>query len=185
MKMISYIIPLVITLAGLWIPINALNNKTNLGRTFFTDEQRIKVRFYNYVSFSLIMSFAIAYFAFVIKVNSRGDFGTSEITSAIVLGVSYFIIFILITPPLIKWVDNFFIKTHIKYKVVLPNEIGAVYIIRMHDKDTCICSKDPNAEASQNSEYTLISMQEILGKSLLEEKIAKPPRTFYSKFFDL
>jgi hypothetical protein len=62
------------------------------------------------------------------------------------------------------------IKSHIKYKVSISEKKGdSVYIIRMHDKDTCVCSKNPNAEFTSNKQYILISMQEIMGKQLLEE----------------
>jgi hypothetical protein len=170
--MLSYIIPLLITVGGVLIPINVLNSKTILGRTFFTDEQRIKVRYYNNVAFSLIISFAIAYFSLAL-------------TSALVLGITSFIISLMLISPLIRWIDNFFIKNHIKYKVVLNEESGPVYILRMHDQDTCICSKNPNAELSEQGEYILIKMEDLMGKNLVEEKVTKPSRSAWSKFFDL
>jgi hypothetical protein len=187
MKMLSYIIPLLITVSGVLIPINVLNSKTILGRTFFTDEQRIKVRYYNNIAFSLIISFAIAYFSLALKVNTGGnsEIEKQELTSALVLGITSFIISLMLISPLIRWIDNFFIKNHIKYKVVLNEESGPVYILRMHDQDTCICSKNPNAELSEQGEYILIKMEDLMGKKLVEEKITKPPRSAWSKFFDL
>lgn len=186
MQLISYI-PLVLTVIGTIIPLNALNSKNNLGRTFFTDEQRVKVRFFNIVILSIIIGFGITYFFLAIKINARENFQikTTEMTSALGWGITFFLISLLLTSPLIKWIDNFIIKTHFKYKVVPSEEIGEVYIIRMYDKDTCICSKNPNAEFSQHNDYILIAMQEIMGKNLLQEKVTKPSRTVLSKFFDL
>jgi hypothetical protein len=186
MNFLSYVIPLIITISGALIPVNALNSKSNLGKTFFTDEQKIKVRYFNTVILSFIMAFAFSYFYLVINSNTSGhlQIGTSEITSAIVWGIWVFLIFLMVTSPLLKWIDNFFIKNHLKYKVIL-SEDKAFYIIRMHDKDTCICSKNPNAEFVYQGEYMLISMQEILGKRLVEEKVPKPPRSTWSKIFNL
>jgi hypothetical protein len=186
MEMLSYIIPLLITVGGVLIPINALNSKNNLGRTFFTDEQRLKLRYFNNVSFSLIMSFAIAYYSLVLKVHTEGNFQieTQELTSALVLGITSFIILLMLIPTLIRRIENFFFKNHIKYKVVLTEEDGPVYILRMHDQDTCICSKNPNADFSEPGEYILISKQDLMGKILTEEKIPKPPRSAWSKLID-
>lgn len=60
-----------------------------------------------------------------------------------------------------------------------------VYILRMYDKDTCVCSKDYNAEFSQQAEYILVSMEQLKGQNLIEERVPKPKRSFWSKFFDL
>jgi hypothetical protein len=187
LQFISYLIPLVTTIFGLLIPINALNLKTNLGRTFLTDEQRIKVRYFNTIVFSLIMAFGIEYFLMVLKINIKhlNQIGSTEIASALVWGTFLFLIFLIITSPLFKWIDNFFIKTHIKFKLIPTDEIGQIYILRMHDKDTCICSKDPNAEYSSNDTYILIPMEKIMGKHLIQEKITKPQRSVWSKLFDL
>ncbi|WP_423800752.1 hypothetical protein [Neobacillus sp. SAB-20_R2A] len=187
MNFISIIIPLLITVAGVIIPLNALNSKTNLGRTFFTDEQRIKVHYFNTALFSIIMAVAVSYFILVFQVLTIPGFQieTKEITSALGLGVTFFLIFLMITSPIFRWIDNFIIKYHIKYKVTPSEEDGSVYILRMHDKDTCICSKNPNAEYSDQGEYMLISMEEILGKKLLEEKIQKPTRSVFAKLFDI
>ncbi|MGG4409249.1 hypothetical protein ABER75_10965 [Niallia taxi] len=187
MKFLSYIIPLALTVFGALIPINALNSKTIFGKTFLTDEQKIKVKYFNTILLAFIIATAVAYFTFAIKVNATNEFQVTskDISSSLVWGIAIFIIFLMITSPVVKWIDNFFIKDHIKYKVTQIEQIGDVYIIRMHDKDTCICSKDPNAEFLQDSEYILIAMQEIYEKRILEGKIPKPPKSFWSKLLDL
>jgi hypothetical protein len=193
MQLISSLVPLVIAIVGVLIPINALNLKSNLGRTFFTDEQRIKVKFFNTFLFSLIMALGTSYFSLAIRLNSKQDFEitASVITSLLFLAGIVFLVLLLITSPLINWVNNFFIKNHFKYKVSIPDDnIGEVYILRMHDNDTCICSKDPNAEFPKyNSElqpdpYILIPMELVLKKNLILEQIPKPNRSVWSKLFD-
>ncbi|MBY0097316.1 hypothetical protein [Mesobacillus maritimus] len=187
MKALTVIIPLFITLAGVFIPINALNLKSKLGRTFFIDEQKIKVRYFNTFLFSFIMAVLVAYFYlfFILNRFNNIQIESTEIGAALGLGTVVFFIFLLITSPLFTWINNFFIKDQILYKVVPSIEIGPVYILRMHDKDTCICSENPNAEFSQHAEYVLVSMEEILGKTLIEVYIPKPPRSFLSRLFDL
>lgn len=186
MKLVSFLIPLIITLAGTIIPINALNSKSTLSRTFFTDEQKLKVKYYNTFMFSLIIAFAVAYSAIMLRVNTKVDYQIEmiDITFSLEIATWTFVTLLLITSPVMKWIDNFFIKTHIKYKVIPSEEIGEVYILRMHDKDTCICSKDPNTESFEEGKYVLISTQDILGKNLVEEILSKPSRSFLSKLFD-
>lgn len=187
MKLISFLIPLIISIAGVIIPINALNSKSTLSRTFFTDEQKLKVKYYNTFMFSTIIAFAVAYSAIALRVYTKVDYQieTIDITSSLAIAFWIFVTLLLITSPVIRWIDNFLIKTQIKYKVLLSEEIGEVYILRMHDKDTCICSKDPNAESSRDCNFFLVSTQELLGKKLSEEKLPKPSRSFASKLFDL
>lgn len=187
MKFISLIIPLLITIVGTLIPLNALNSKSNLGRTFFTDEQRIKVRYYNTVLLATIIGFGFIYIylAFNAKIKTENLFETSDIAFSLVWGATIFIFILVMTSPAVNWINNFLIKHHYKYKVKLPEKNIYVYIIRMHDKDTCICSINPNIEYNNKGTYTLIPMQEIMGNTLRQVKIQKPKRTNWSKFLDL
>ncbi|ALC92075.1 hypothetical protein AM500_21480 [Bacillus sp. FJAT-18017] len=187
MNFFTLFIPLLITILGTLIPINALNEKSSLGRTFFTDEQRLKVRYFNTVLLATIISFGFIYFYLAIKVNERNEFRleTSEIAFSSIWGIILFLILILITSPIMNWINNFKIKYHFKYKVSLPEEDLQIYIIRMHDKDTCVCSKNPNIEYNNKGVYILIPMQNIMGKNLKQIRIKKPKRTFWSKFFNL
>lgn len=186
MQLLKFAIPIFTSIFGLLIPVHALNSKTILGKTFFTDEQRIKVKYYNNFLFSLIMAFAIEYFYLLIKINMRDNhqIGSQDLQSALVWGTLLFIFFLMMTPTLLTWINNFCIKRHIKYKIVLEG-IGPVFIIRMHDKDTCICSKDANAIFSQEGTFILVPMEEIMKNELIPKKITKPNRSFWCKLFDL
>ena len=112
MKLVSILIPLIISIVSVIIPINALNTKSRIGRTFFTDEQKLKVKYYNTFLLSIIIAFSVAYSMIALKVYGQENYQIeiNDLTSAFVWGVGVFVTLLFITSPIMRWIDNFFIK---------------------------------------------------------------------------
>lgn len=185
-------VPVIILILASVINLVVLSSKTEVGRAFFTDEQKAKVYYFNLVIFSFIISIMfLSLFISYQDLNHNGEATTNPeiLTQGISISLLIFIILLFILGRVAKWFQNYRIKYHYKYKVDIP-DIGTVYIIRMLNKDVCICSEDPNFEYRESKDKRrkkntfLIPFDEILKQPLIKEKITKVKQTNFEKFFE-
>ncbi|RBP85973.1 hypothetical protein DFO70_1365 [Cytobacillus firmus] len=186
MQYINYGIATFSTIFAIIISLNALSIKSGVARIFFTDEQKLKVKYFNMLVFSTIISFGVFFFslAMIVRTSSNQELTNSAMVTALFNTIGIFILLLFSLSIIIKWVENFAIKHHIKFKTTLNNK--EIYILKMLDKETCICSSNPNTlYDDSDDEYLLVPIQDIMGKHLIKEMILKPHRSNWSKFFDL
>ncbi|RLJ89916.1 hypothetical protein [Planococcus citreus] len=193
MQLFVGFVPVIILVLASIINLIVLNSKNEVGRAFLTDEQKTKVYYFNLVMFSFVIS--IAFFSFFIsyqdtKLNGEAISKPEILAQGISLALFIFIIFLFMSGRVAKWFQNYRVKYHYKYKVDIPN-IGTVYIIRMLNKEVCICSEDPNFEfrgskdkRKRKKKTFLIPFSEILRQPLIKEKITKVKQTNFEKFFE-
>lgn len=182
----SLLLSIIITITGFLIPFNVLSNRSALARTFFTDEQKLKVKYFNTILFSLFLALGIPYFYIAFKLKFSIDFilNSKSVGEAVGMGIFIFVFFIMTTTKIFKSIDIFFIKYHYKFKFEFASE--TYYIIGMLDKETSICSTDKNyAFSSALQELTLIPLEDIKRGKLIEEKITKPNRKISQKLMEL
>lgn len=184
---VSGIIALLVTVFGLTINLNSLNSKTDIGEVLLTDEQKLKVYYYRKFMLSLILAFeAFCIFTFVALLLDAGqtELTSKIIGSALATAFGVFLLCLASLDKLAQLYQNFFIKDHYKFRVTLSG-IGDVFIIRMLNAETCICSKDPNAGFKENSKRIyLIPIQDIMREPLLKTKHPKLPKTLKQKILN-
>ncbi|MED1471783.1 hypothetical protein [Bacillus salipaludis] len=184
---ITAIISTLTVVIGLIISGRALISKTELEKLFFTNEQKIKMYYYKLVGLSGLISILVGdlyilwNITFGTKTGEKANWGF-----AIALTFVIFICCLISLGNLERVVQNFFIKSHIKFKVNLEN-IGDVYVLRMLKEDICICSKDPNADYNKNdleSGYILVKLDDLINKSFIKEKHEKSNMSIWEKLLD-
>lgn len=170
-----------------FIGINVLNEKSEIGQVFLTDEQKTKVYFYNLFMLSLILGTLSALIYLMIHLDMSNDksvFNSEELSLAVALAIGVFLFCIISLGRLAKLVNNFFVKYHYKFKVNLPG-IGDAYILRMLNTEVCICSKNPSSEFKVSSKkYYLVSVNSIMERPLSKIKLRKPKQSVFQKLFN-
>lgn len=162
---------------------NVLNSKSDLEQTFLLQEQKIKMYYYNLFYLSGILAFiGVAFYTICREIIERHyKLEILDWKNAISLGALIFICCLFSLGSIIRLIQNFLISHHFKYKVNLV-DIGEVYILKMMNQETCICSKDPNAYfRSDNQEFILINLDNIKQQPLTRWEIKKPKQSFLKK----
>lgn len=176
-------------LFGLIFSLTVLNAKPIISQAFFTDEQKLKVYLFNLVMFSFILSLMGAAIFLALKdleTNGQTGLNTQVFGEGLGIAIITFIISIFIVDRLSSLVQNFRIKHHHKFRVNIPS-VGTVYIIGMLDKETCICSKDPNLSfkgIESTKESYLIPKADIMMHPLVITKHIKPEKRFLNKLIE-
>ncbi len=81
-------------------------------------------------------------------------------------------------------ITNLLIKNKIMLKVSIEN-LGEVYIIKMFDPATCICSKDAHVDLNDSSHpIYLVRMEDLIKLPITKEIVVIPPKKFYQKLFN-
>ncbi|MDQ0427695.1 NhaP-type Na+/H+ and K+/H+ antiporter [Planomicrobium stackebrandtii] len=108
------------------------------------------------------------------------------VVAVFILSLLIALVSFLLVGKIIKVVQNFRIKSHYKFQIVLPEvDSDNLYIIRMYNKDICICSKDPNSEINEESEKTyLIPLEDIMKKELTKTTWPLPEMNLLQKIFN-
>ncbi|KAB2329431.1 hypothetical protein [Bacillus mesophilum] len=176
-QIFSIIVPVIFTISGALMGVNTLNAKTSIGRSLMTDEQRIKVKYYNYIQISILLATTAT---FIMASHTLPN----DISTFIGVFLINLALFLLAVPVIIMWIVNFCFKSHYKYKFH-HDDLGDLYIIRMLDQETCICSTDANLMYTEDpNEYYLIPLEKVKDKKLIQEKITKPNRKFWQNLMD-
>lgn len=177
-------ITLLITIVGIGFAGFSLLSKTAFEEIFMTTEQKIKQRLFALLAAVLYFTVLVPFlyvawgtgvndleFAAVNWERTTGIAVYSMIISAFIFGIG------------VKRVGNFITKEKIIYKVDIP-DLGEVYLIKMLDREICICSKDAHLNLNDPSEETfLVKMDDLMKLPLLKESIPVPTRNVYQKLF--
>lgn len=163
----------------------AMASKSFFEQTFLTEEQKIKLRNLNLLFLSILLGSFASYIGFVWQFSVKGQsFNQIHWEPLGVWWVFWFLCSLVFLYPLLRLIDSFFIKFHYKYKIELET-IGPVYIVKMLNPETCICSKDPNVKFSEeNEEFYLVKMEALTQQKLLKEKIQKPKRSVWKRIIE-
>lgn len=184
---ISGILAILTLIFSALISLNVLHEKSDIGQTLFTDEQKMKVYYYRLfvLSFLLFIEVFVIYIIIsLISGNKEAITDPNTLTTALAISFSFFILSLLSLGRIIKWYQNFFIKKHSKFRITLPDGVE-VYIIRMLNSDICICSKDHDAGFKEDTKRTyLVPVENILEKPLRKISFPKPKQTWIQKIFD-
>lgn len=178
------LISIITVLIGLFISGKALLSKTGLEQVFFTHEQKIKTYLLKLIGVSLLTAFLVGDLYVLWNLTFRNNIETTNWNYAFGLSIIVFIFSIIFYRSIDKIIKTFFKKHHFKFKVNLE-KIGEVYIVRMMNKEICICSKDPNAEILKNEDFILVKLEDLIQTPFIKEKIATPKISIWEKIFDL
>ncbi|WP_298468974.1 hypothetical protein [uncultured Psychrobacillus sp.] len=164
----------------------ALLSKSELEQVFLTHEQKIKMHYYKLFGLSGLIAFLVSdlYILWSITINKK----TAEMVNwsfAFGIALVIFICCLISLGTIERFVQNFLIMHHFKYKVTL-NNFGDVYILRMMNQEVCICSKDPNVVFLRNDdiESILVKVDDLLLKPLTKERLQKPNKSFWQKVLE-
>lgn len=163
---------------------HTLGSKSDIGRIFLTDEQKLKAYFYNLFILSILIAFLSGIFCVLIQNKDIGENPSEVFGMAAAIVIVVFIVCFLSIGTIVKWIHNFLIKEYFKFQINLP-EIGDVYIIRMLNKEVCICSNDSSIESDTPDKNSyLVSMDSIIHQPITKRKFTKPKKTVIQKIFD-
>ncbi|OAN10138.1 hypothetical protein [Exiguobacterium undae] len=182
---IPSIIALIISLSAGIIPGISLVSKTKFESTFLTTEQILKRHFFIVFVAALYLSFLLSFFYVLVSYFIRDlSYESINWSTVIIIAVSTFLLSFVFSICYAKPISNFIIKEKSVYKVRLEN-LGELYIIKMLDHETCICSYDPNANLnSPGTQIYLVKVDDLIKLPLSKEIITLPSRSFYKKLFD-
>lgn len=119
-----------------------------------------------------------------LETNGQAELNPQVLTQGFVIAIFTFLTSVFVADRIANLIQNFKINYHYKLRVNVPS-VGTVYVIRMLDRETCICSKDPNlgykgSKSTKNS--YLIPKEDIMKLPLTITKQTKPKKTFFEKF---
>jgi hypothetical protein len=182
---IPTLISIITVIIGLSVSGKALLSKSELEQVFLTHEQKIKLYYYKLFGLSGLIALLVGdiYILWSLTIDDK-TLETSNWSFAFALSFVIFISCMISLGTLVRVIRNFFIKHHLKYKVNVTN-IGEVYILRMMNKEVCICSKDPNADFMRNDvETILVKLDDLIQKPFMKEKLEVPKTTFWQRILD-
>lgn len=177
---ITTIVALITLILSVVFPGMALLSKSKVEKIFLTAEQLIKSHFYSLVTFSLYISMLFTDICWI-----WNYFFKKEVLSwsfSLSLFILTFFISLITAHAISRFLVKFILKKHEKYKVSIEG-IGFVYIIKMLNENTLLCSKEPNAEFIKGyDKYIIIKIDELNKRQLIKEKVTKPERNYWQIF---
>lgn len=159
--------------------------KTDFEKVFMTTEQKLKQKLVMYVLLIGYTTFLVPFLYIMcnISINNSDQFSI-DWNKTISIAITTFFTSSFIVLVCIKKINNFVIKEKTMYKVDVE-DIGEVYLIKMFDKEICICSLDANTDLENLSEKIfLIKMDDLMKLPILKEKIPLPTRSIYQKLLN-
>lgn len=181
----SAIIALIISLSAGIIPAISLVSKTKFESTFMTTEQVLKRRFLITLSAALYLSFLLSFlYALVSYFIKDFKYASIDWPITIIIAISTFMFSFVFFIFYAKPISNFLIKEKAIYKVYLEG-LGELYIIKMLNHETCICSYDAHINLDDlDTQIYLVKMEDLIKLPLSKEIVTLPTRNFYKKLFD-
>jgi len=182
---VSAIISFVISLPILIISGISLLSKTDFESAFLTNDQVLKKRYLGMGEIAFFLTYVIILFytlwmIFVLKVKYEL---INKVDIAFIAISTFIIIFILLIISS-KKLSNFFVKNKTVFKVSIEN-LGEVYIIKMFDHTTCICSKNAFVNLNDsNQQLYLVRIEDMMKLPITKEIVSIPTRSIYQKLFD-
>lgn len=179
------IIALLISLPAVIISGISLLSKTNFESVFLTHDQLIKKRYLSmgelafYITY-LVTFVYILWMVFVTKLNYESIDKTKTIVIAMSVFFSARILLILYS----KFLTNLLVKNKTMYKVSIEG-LGDVYILKMLNPETCICSKDAHANLNNlKHQIHLVRIDDLIKLPITKEIVSLPSTGFYTKLFN-
>lgn len=181
----SAIIALIVSLSAGIIPGISLISKTKFESTFMTTEQILKKRFLIILSAALYLGFLLSFFYVLVSYFIKGlSYDSIKWSIAISIAIITFIVSFVFSIFYAKPISNFVIKEKAMYNVCLEG-LGKLYIIKMLDHETCICSYDAHTNLNNlGTQIYLVKMEDLIKLPLSKEIVTIPSRSFYKKLFD-
>ncbi|KOO42602.1 hypothetical protein [Priestia koreensis] len=157
------------------VKVKSLLDKSSIEMLFSTIEQKTRQYVYALTLLSFITALGISYVYILWSLYVKKiALLSTNFSMVISIFIMCFILFIPIIITLLNVRDKWFMKEHGKYKVVLDNGTS-LYIIRMLNEETCICSENPHVEfKGQNEEYVLIKLDDVMRKSIIKQTLRSP-----------
>ncbi|KSU47662.1 hypothetical protein AS033_15520 [Exiguobacterium indicum] len=181
---LSAIIALIISLPAVIISGMSLLSKTNFESIFLTHDQILKKCYLKMGE----LAFSITYLAtfiyvlwivFVFKLN----YESIDKTKIILIAMSIFFIAWILLILYSNFLANLLVKNKTMYKVFLEG-LGEVYILKMLNHETCICSKDAHANLNNlKHQIYLVRIEDLIKLPLTQEIVSLPSQSFYQKLF--
>lgn len=182
---VSAIIALIISLPAVIISGMSLLSKTNFESIFLTHDQLLKKRYLSMgeLAFSITYLATLIYvlwIVFVFKLN----YESIDKTKIILIAMSIFFISWILLILCSNFLTNLLVKNKTMYKVSIEG-LGDVYILKMLNHETCICSKDAHANLNNlNHQIHLIRIEDLIKLPITKEVVTLPSRSFYQKLFN-
>lgn len=172
----------IVTIGTASISAYSLFSKTGLEKIFMTEEQKVIQKLFAYL---LLIAYTTFLFPFLYVMWSIGvenkniiSINWNRVTTITILTffISAFIVLVCI-----EKIKNFVIKEKNMYKVEIEN-IGELYLIKMLNKEICICTDDPHTDLESTLGKTiLIKVEDLVKLPIIKEKFTLPPRSVYQK----
>lgn len=182
---IQGLIALIISIGGLIFAGHVLLSKSSFEQVFMTPEQISKQRIYAVLGGTLYFTFLVPalYIGWTNIINTK-EIDLINWDTVKIIAVNTFIISLVFLGGIIKVIRNFVAKTDIKYKVV-TKDLGELFLIKMLDKDICICSKSAQIDLNNTTEEIyLIKIDDFTKLPLIREEVAIQNRSIYQKIFE-
>ncbi|WP_214770844.1 hypothetical protein [Exiguobacterium sp. s133] len=181
----SAIIALIISLPAVIISGISLLSKTNFESIFLTHDQLLKKRYLSmgeaafYIAYLATIIY-ILWMIFVTKLNYESIDKTNTIVIALILFFTFWVLLILYS----KLLTNLLVNNKTMYKVSIEG-LGDVYILKMLNHETCICSKDAHANLDDlNHQIHLVRIEDLIKLPITKEVVTLPSQSFYQKLFN-
>lgn len=179
------IIAIIISLPAVIISGISLFSKTNFESVFLTHDQLIKKRYLSmgelafYITYLVTLIYILG-MVFVSKLNYESIDKAKTIFIALSIFFSAWILLILYN----KFLTDLLVKNKTMYKVSIEG-LGDVYILKMLNHETCICSKDAHANLNDlNHQIHLIRIEDLIKLPITKEVVTLPSQSFYEKLFN-
>lgn len=178
---VSVLITLMFSLIPLIVSGWSLLSKNHFESVFLTDDQILKKRFFSLggSAFSLTYILTLVYILWKKFVSE-----TINMPDTIFISISIFMIILIFTISFRKLTTNFLIKNKTMLKVSIES-LGEVYIIKMFDPTTCICSQDAHVDLNDsNHPKYFVRIEDLIKLPITKEIVALPSRSIRQKLFD-
>lgn len=174
----------IVSLLTLLLPSMALLSKTSFEINFMTTEQILKKRLFDTLGIILYISFLFPFMYIMWSIYVKNlDFRAIDWVFTLSISIITFLISSVFFTFYTKPIQNILIKNRRMYKVDL-DDLGELYIIKMLDHETCICSPDPNIDLdNSNSQIYLVKMENLMKIPILKETVSLPSISIYKKLF--
>ncbi|MCT4791052.1 MULTISPECIES: hypothetical protein [Exiguobacterium] len=178
---VSAIIAFVFSLPPLIVYGMSLVSKSHFESVFLTDDQLLKKRFLSIGELAFYLTYLLIFLYILWKLFISENI---NMTSTILMSVGIFFIAWLLSMLYRRMITNILIKNKTMLKVSIEN-LGEVYIIKMFDSTTCICSKDPHVDLNKsNDPIYFVRIEDLIKLPITKEVVVLPPRSIYHKLFN-
>lgn len=159
-----------------------LLSKTTFESMFMTSEQILKKRLFDIFGITIYFSLLIPFFYVMWKfIVFDLSFSSIDWSTCVLIGISTFLITFIFLLFYAKPLRNFIVKEKIVYKVKIE-DLGELYIIKMLDKETCICSFNAHTNLDDlKDQIYLIKIDNLIKTPITRESITIPVQSFYKK----